>query len=117
MKKEKKGFSDLGGLVYSTNPDFNLEPETQPSIEEIEPSRQDLRVELNRKLKAGKIATVITGFYGSDSALEELGKKIKSFCGTGGSVKDGLIIIQGDFREKILGLLIKEGYKAKKSGG
>lgn len=117
MKKEKKGLESLGGLVYSTDPNFKLEPEQGNIIEEIPSSHQDLRVELNRKLKAGKIATVITGFYGSESALDQLGKKIKTFCGTGGAVKDGQIIIQGDFREKILTYLLKEGFKAKKAGG
>jgi len=114
MKKDK---NINGGLVYSTNPDFGKESEEEEKVADLKNAHQDLRVELNRKLKAGKTATMVTGFQGSEQALEDLGKKIKSFCGTGGSVKDGLIIIQGDFREKILLWLLKEGYKAKKSGG
>ncbi len=116
MNKEKNKVS--GGLIYSTNPDFNINQTNQ--VDESftpEPKSQDLRVEINRRLKAGKIATLITGYQGKVEDLEELGKKIKSFCGTGGSVKEGNIIIQGDFREKVLAWLIKAGYKAKKSGG
>jgi translation initiation factor 1 len=114
MKHDKKG---LGGLVYSTDPDFKIEPEALDLSESLKPNQQDLRIELNRKLKAGKVATVITGFQGPPTSLEDLGKKIKTYCGTGGSIKEGLIIIQGDFRDKILIWLQKEGYKAKKAGG
>jgi translation initiation factor 1 len=113
--KDKK--NSLGGLVYSTNPDFEVSSAIEEVTETLRPRLQNLKVELNRKLKAGKVVTSIIGFQGKEEDLEMMGKKIKSYCGTGGSVKDGLILIQGDFREKILAWLLKEGYSAKKSGG
>lgn len=104
------------GLVYSTNPNLNLEQE-QESSATLPPSQQQLRVMLDKKQRAGKKVTLVTGFTGKEQDLETLGKMLKSKCGTGGSVKDGEIIIQGDFRERILKELIAMGYKAKQSGG
>ncbi|MFM9951744.1 MAG: translation initiation factor [Saprospiraceae bacterium] len=107
------------GLIFSTDPDFdwNAGEETEaPS--DIEPGKQNLRVAIDRKQRGGKEVTVISGFIGSDEKLETLGKMLKTKCGTGGSVKDGLILIQGNMRDKVMALLLKEGYsKTKKSGG
>jgi len=104
-------------LVYSTNPDFSVEPENEPIFTPA-PAEQKLRVMLDRKQRGGKQVTLITGFTGDPDDLNRLGKLLKSACGTGGSVKDGEIIIQGDFREKVLALLIKNGYRqTKKAGG
>jgi len=113
MKKSK---DSLGGMVYSTNPSFEWE-KIEPEIQTPDPKYQDLRIELNRKLKAGKIATMISGFIGKEEDFQELAKKLKSFCGAGGSAKDGIILVQGDFKEKVFNYLLKEGYKVKKSGG
>jgi translation initiation factor 1 len=104
-----------GGMVYSTNPDWNPES-TDDQVESVPPAQQDLRIWLEKNHRGGKTASVIKGFIGPVADLEELGKTLKSKCGTGGSVKDGEIIIQGDHRDKILQLLIQLGYRAKKAG-
>jgi len=99
-------------IVFSTNPDFVFDEE--PEIETPESNKQNLRIQLDKKKRAGKQVTLITGFVGKPEDLETLGKMLKTKCGVGGSAKDGEIIIQGDFRDKILELLLKAGYKAKK---
>ena len=105
-----------GGLVYSTNPDLN-KPAEEEHIDTPPPQQQQLRVLLDKKQRAGKKVTLVTGFIGNLKDLELLGKSLKSKCGVGGTVKDGEILIQGDFREKILQILVSLGYKTKLSGG
>jgi translation initiation factor 1 len=117
MKPKKNSLSDLGGIMYSTDPSFQYASEEQPSLEQINNNQQDLRVTLDRKNRGGKAVTLITGFKGTAEELEKLGKTLKTKCGVGGAAKDGEILIQGDFRDKILEILLKEGFKAKKSGG
>lgn len=117
MKSKKKTLSDLGGIMYSTDPSFVYEEENTDSQESIPNNQQDLRVMLDRKNRGGKAVTLITGFAGSIDELDKLAKMLKTKCGVGGASKDGEIIIQGDFRDKVLILLQKEGYKVKKSGG
>lgn len=106
------------GVVYSTNPDFQYqaEPDDQPA-DTLPPNRQDLRVQLDRKGRGGKQATLVTGFVGRDDDLQALGKTLKTKCGVGGAVKDGEILLQGDFVAKTLELLAQMGYKAKRKGG
>jgi translation initiation factor 1 len=106
-----------GGIMYSTNPDFEFLQESKETNSTPANNQQDLRVQLDKKQRAGKAVTLITGFVGLGSDLLELGKKLKSKCGVGGTVKDGEIIIQGDFREKIIQILQAEGYKVKRIGG
>jgi len=117
MSKPYKNRKD--GTVYSTDPDFdwNAEEENEEQAD-LEPSKQNLRVSIDRKQRGGKEVTLISGFVGSDESLEKLGKFLKTKCGTGGSVKDGLILIQGNMRDKIMALLLQAGYsKTKKAGG
>jgi len=101
------------GFVFSTDPNFKLQ-EDEPIIETLPPNQQKLRIRLETKHRAGKAVTLITGFIGTESDLEILGKQLKNFCGTGGSAKDAEIIIQGDQREKVLQWLLKNDYKQTK---
>ena len=101
--------SDNNGTVYSTNPNFVFDY-GEEEVVTIAPAKQNLRVMLDKKQRAGKKVTLITGFQGSDFDLAVLGKELKSACGVGGSVKDGEILLQGDFREKVLALLLQKGY-------
>ena len=105
------------GIVYSTNPDYEYSTGGEEEVETPEPSQQKLYVSLDRKQRKGKVVTLVTGFVGSDNDLQDLGKRLKSACGTGGSVKDGEILIQGDFAVKVMDILNKNGYKVKRSGG
>lgn len=109
MKKKKD--TNHSGLVYSTDPNFRLEEDNQDQQPTLEPAKQRLKIRLDTKHRGGKTVTLIEGFIGMEEDLEELGRKIKAFCGTGGSVKDRQVIIQGDQREKIRQGLTKMGYK------
>ena len=110
----KKKIQSAGGLVYSTDPDFKLPDDGFEEQETIAPGGQKLKIRLDAKHRAGKAVTLVEGFIGTTADMEDLGKKLKSFCGTGGSVKDGEIIVQGDNREKIWQWLQKNGYKLAK---
>lgn len=114
---KKKNRKNRQGIVYSTDPeyDYRYDPGIEPKT--ISPPEQDLRVMLDRKMRGGKQVTLVTGFIGKAEDLNQLAKFLKSKCGTGGSAKDSEIIIQGDFRDKVIDLLLKSGYRAKRSGG
>ena len=112
MSKKKKI-----NIVYSTNPDYSYDYDEDQEEETLEKSDQDLRVQLDKKQRKGKAVTLVTGFVGSEDDLKVLGKMLKMKCGVGGSAKNGEILIQGDARKKVLDILLKEGYKAKQSGG
>lgn len=114
MGKNKK---NRLGIVYSTSDDFDYSYDEQVDEETLAPAQQDLRVMLDRKQRKGKTVTLVTGFIGADDDLKDLGKKLKSKCGVGGTAKDGEIMIQGDFKEKIFQLLKEDGYGVKKAGG
>lgn len=106
-------WKDRLGVVYSTNPEFSYEA-AQPTLPAKE---QDLRVQHDKKRRAGKTVTLVTGFVGSAEDLETLAKLLKSKCGVGGTAKDGEILIQGEFRDRIVSILQQAGYRAKASGG
>lgn len=106
----KKNKPDSRGFVFSTDPNFKFE-EGPNSTETIAPAQQKLKVRLDTKHRAGKAVTLVEGFIGKEEDLQDLGKKLKSFCGTGGSAKEGEIIIQGDQREKVMQWFAKNGYK------
>ncbi|MBU6340779.1 MAG: translation initiation factor [Bacteroidetes bacterium] len=104
-----------GGFVFSTNPDFQLEPDSDP-VETPAPETQNLRIWLER-MKGGKEATLIKGFAGNEADLEALAKLLKSKCASGGNAKEGNIILQGDHRDKVLDILLAMGFKKTKKAG
>jgi len=116
-KKKTNSLEDLGSMVFSTGSagfqGFDEEEDTQ----DLNPGEQLLEVHFEKKGRGGKTAVIVKGFKGSDEALKDLAKGLKSHCATGGSVKDGEIIIQGDLRPKVLDYLNKKGYPTKRVGG
>lgn len=112
----KKKFTNV---VYSTNPNFQfqVEEEEEGTVDTLPKNQQKLYVSIDKKQRAGKEVTLIEGFIGSEDDLKELGKMLKGKCGVGGSVKDGEVIIQGNFRDKVMGILIHEGFQVKRKGG
>ncbi|GAB3992751.1 translation initiation factor [Spirosoma daeguense] len=104
------------GVIYSTNPDFQYQDNEQNEAVTLPPAQQNLKIWLV-KLGGNKVVTAIRGFIGTDADLSDLGKQLKTACGSGGSAKDEEILIQGDHRDKMLTWLTGKGYKAKKAGG
>ncbi len=113
MSKKK----NITGVVFSTNPNFQYSYEGPTEVETLPPQQQDLRVFIEKKHRGGKTANIIKGFVGKQEDMDVLCKFLKTKLGVGGSAKDGEILIQGDFRDKIVEMLIAKGYKAKKAGG
>lgn len=116
-RKKKDNWKNREGVVYSTSDNFDYDYEGSGEQDTPDNASQNLKVQLDKKARGGKQVTLITGFVGTQDDLKELGKLLKSKCGVGGSAKDGEILIQGDHRSKILELLHKEGYQAKRVGG
>ena len=110
----KKNKPDARGFVFSTDPSFRFEEADTAAAETLPSNQQKLRIRLDTKQRAGKAVTLVTGFIGKEEDLEILGKQVKNFCGTGGSVKDGEAIVQGDQRDKVLHWLLKNGYSGPK---
>ena len=103
------------GVVFSTNPDFQFQTEDAAVETTPEPSRQHLRVGIDRRARAGKQVTLVSGFVGREEDLAALGRTLKTRCGVGGSAKDGEILIQGDHRDRVVALLLEMGYHAKRA--
>lgn len=110
-------WKDRLGMVFSTNPDFQFENNEEEEQNTLPPQQQNLKVSLDRKKRKGKSVTLVTGFVGNSNDLKDLGKLLKTKCGVGGTTKNGEVLIQGDFCNKIIEILKKEGFKAKRSGG
>ena len=106
----KKQIEKKGGIVFSTDPSFRFDDELENETETPDKKDQQLVIKIDRKQRAGKAVTLVEGFVGRKDDLEVLGKELKTLCGTGGSVKEGLILIQGDQREKIRSGLHNRGY-------
>jgi len=113
---KKNDWKKRDGVVYSTSSDFEFTYQQNDEAQTLPPQQQNLKVQLDKSMRAGKQVTLVTGFVGTGDDLDTLGKLLKSKCGVGGSVKDGEVIIQGDHRDKIVQILQKEGYKAKRVG-
>jgi len=110
MNKKNKS---QDGVVYSTNAEYVFQPEENEIVETLTPDKQNLLLYLDTKQRQGKAVTIIAQFVGQTNDLEALGKTLKTKCGVGGSVKEGLIILQGDFRQKAASILTQLGYRNK----
>lgn len=113
---KKNDWKRRDGVVYSTNSEFEYSTGQNDGASTLPPQQQNLKVLLDKSMRAGKQVTLVNGFIGSSDDLDALGKMLKSKCGVGGSVKDGEVLIQGDLRDKVVQILQKEGYKVKRSG-
>lgn len=98
------------GIVYSTAQNHNYQTDTPEEPETLPPGEQKLRVRIERNGRGGKTATLVSGFVGTAADLSALGKALKSRCGVGGTAKDGEILVQGDFRVRVVELLKTMGY-------
>jgi len=116
-KKKLNSLSDLGGFVFSTNQEEDFSAYSEEATGSIEPKDQLLEAHFSNKGRGGKTVTVISGYKGNESELKSLAKLLKTKCGVGGSIKDGEIIIQGKYRDKIMTILQEEGYRVKRVGG
>ena len=115
MSKQKK--QRYEGIVYSTDSSFSYEENLESAVETLLNEKQKLKVLLDRKSRKGKVVTVVEGFIGKDSDLQEIAKLLKQKCGVGGSAKEGEILIQGDFKQKVFEILVSLGYNVKQVGG
>lgn len=118
MGKSDQNWKDRLGVVFSTDPNYAYSHGEDEQAETLPPAQQQIRLVLDKKQRKGKAVTLVTGFVGSNDDLKALGKLLKTKCGVGGTVKDGEVLIQGDFRDKLLQIMLAEGYKqTKKAGG
>ena len=111
--KKNNDWKDRLNVVYSSNRDLKFQTDEELQADTVEPAKQKLRISLDKRNRNGKSVTLVTGFVGTADDLHTLAKKLKTKCGVGGSDKDGEILIQGDFRQKVLELLLADGYRAR----
>ncbi|MDA3890330.1 MAG: translation initiation factor [Salinivirgaceae bacterium] len=116
-KKNKQDWKDRLNVVYSTNTDFNYEHDQEEEEETLPANKQNLKVSIDKKQRKGKAVTLIEGFVGTDEDLKNVAKTLKTKCGVGGSAKDGEIMVQGEFKQKVADILSNLGYKVKQVGG
>ena len=109
-----KKINSLSGLVYSTDPNFKIEEDIEEEERSLLPAEQKIKIRLDKKHRGGKVVTLIENFIGTNADKDDIGKNLKTTCGTGGSVKDGEILVQGDNRDKVLQWLLKNGFKHSK---
>ena len=109
-----KKINSLSGLVYSTDPNFKIEEDIKEEESSLLPAEQKIKIRLDKKHRGGKVVTLIENFIGTNADKDDIGKNLKTTCGTGGSVKDGEILVQGDNRDKVLQWLLKNGFKHSK---
>lgn len=107
---KKNDWKDRLNIVYSTNPDFQYSTDEKEETETLPKQQQKLRVSIEKNHRGGKTVTIVKNFVGSDEDIKELGRLLKTRCGVGGTTKEGEILIQGEFKEKIIEILNKEGY-------
>lgn len=110
MATKKNDWKDRLNIVYSTNPDFQYSTDEMEENETLPKQQQKLRVSIEKNHRGGKTVTIVRNFIGTSDDIKELGKLLKTKCGVGGSTKDGEILVQGEFKEKVVELLKKEGY-------
>ncbi len=114
---KKNDWKKREGVVFSTDSNFSFQETTKNESETLPPSQQNLKLFLDKNMRAGKQVTIVSGFIGTTNDLETFAKLLKTKCGVGGSSKDGEILIQGDVREKLVAVLTQEKYKVKRVGG
>lgn len=107
---KQNDWKDRLGVVFSTNANYEYDTDSTEEVETLPKNQQRLRVRIEKNGRGGKTVTIVKGFVGTEEDLKSVAKMLKTRCGVGGSMKDGEVIIQGDLKDKIVGLLKSDGY-------